>query len=190
MTSRRHVLLFLASLPALNLTACDSGDDLATRDCAPVVLTDEDECALCGMTIVRHPGPKGQACLRDGRMLKFCSVHDLLAWSWQPESGPSTEALHVHDLSRTGWEAPSDEAWIDAREAVYVVGHDRRGAMGHSPAPFSDSGDAQAFARDHGGRLVRHDDLDWDLLRNGGGHGNGHDAGHSDGHDTGHGGEH
>lgn len=177
MTTRRRVLAMLAGAPALTLIACGGEQETATTGCSPIHLTDEHECALCGMTIVRYPGPKGQACLRDGTLLTFCSVHDLLAWAWQPESAPAIDSLHVHDLSSTGWDSPSDDAYIDARTAVYVVGHDRRGAMGHSPAPFSNESDARTFAEGHGGRLLTFSDLDFDSLRQGSGGGMMHDAG-------------
>jgi copper chaperone NosL len=169
MPTRRRVLALLAGIPALTLTACGREQESAATGCSPIRLTDEHECALCGMTIVRFPGPKGQACLRDGNLLAFCSVHDLLAWAWQPESAPAIDSLHVHDLSRTGWDNPSDDAYMNARDAVYVVGHDQRGAMGHSPAPFSDTNDARDFAERHGGQLTAFADMDFDSLRGSGG---------------------
>jgi copper chaperone NosL len=179
MPTRRQMLALLASLPALKLVGCGSDDTTVAEGCSPIRLTDEHECALCGMTVIRHPGPKGQACLRDGRVLPFCSVHDMLSWAWQPESAPNINALYVHDLSRTGWEEPSDDNYMEAEQAVYVVGHDQRGAMGHTPAPFSERADAEAFAAEHGGSLLAFDELDWDTFRgngsNGGGHG--HDGG-------------
>ena len=178
MPTRRHMLLFVAAVPAVGLLGCGSEDEITAADCAPAELNDGHECHLCGMTIVNHPGPKGQACLRDGRTLRFCSTRDLLSWAWQPESGPAIAALFVHDLSRTGWDEPSDDAWTGAKETVYVVGHDRRGAMGHTPASFSRRGDADAFTGEHGGRVLAFDELDWDTLRdepaNGGGHGGSH----------------
>lgn len=169
MPTRRQLLILLAGLPVLKLAGCDASDRSDAVACVPVQLTDEHDCALCGMTVVNYPGPKGQACLRDRRVLSFCSVYDLLSWGWQPESGPSIDVLYVHDLSLTGWDDPAGDAWIEAQQAVYVVGHDQRGAMGHSPAPFSNRSDAEAFAAAHGGRLLGYDNLDWDTLRSEGG---------------------
>ena len=182
MPKRRHVLLLFSALPAVSLLGCGSDEETAAADCAPEAIDDDRECELCGMTVVRHEGPKGQACLRDGRTLVFCSVHDMLSWAWQPESAPAIAALFVHDLSRTGWEEPGD-AWTKAEDAVYVVGHDRRAAMGHSPGPFSAHDDAEAFAREHGGRMVSFSEMDWDMLRDAAGNGDG--GGHGDG-DHGH----
>ena len=178
MPSRRQLLLFTAALPVVSLLGCGSEDETAAADCSPIELEDGHDCHLCGMTVVNHPGPKGQACLRDGRTLTFCSTRDLLSWAWQPESGPAIATLFVHDLSRTGWDEPSDDAWTDAEQAVYVVGHNRRGAMGHSPASFSEQADADAFVTDHGGRVLAFEELDWDTLREEAGNGGRHETGH------------
>lgn len=165
MHTRRQILILLAGLPGLGLIACGREPDSPAIGCPPIALNDEHECALCGMIVVHFPGPKGQACLRDGRVLTFCSVHDLLAWAWQPESAPALGALHVHDLSRTEWRHPSDDAYMNARDAIYVVGHDQHSAMGHSPAPFSRQTDAESFMARHGGHLLAFDRLDWDSIR-------------------------
>lgn len=172
MATRRQMLGLLASLPLLKLAGCDAQQGQAANSCSPLLMTDEHDCHLCGMTAVNHPGPKGQACLRDGGQRVFCSVHDMLSWAWQPESAPAISALYVHDLSRTGWESPAHEAWMPADKAVYVVGHNRRAAMGHSPASFSGVADAEAFAEAYGGRLLALSELDWDNFR---GHMNPHD---------------
>ncbi|MDQ2070388.1 nitrous oxide reductase accessory protein NosL [Natronospira bacteriovora] len=164
MGSRRDALILLAGLPALMLMACGDGRE-AAANCKAVTLSDEHDCALCGMTVVRHPGPKGQACLRNGDILPFCSTSDLLSWAWQPESGPAIEALFVHDLSRTDWESPSDETYVLAGDAWYVAGHQRRGAMGYPPAPFTERADAEAFAEQHGGRVYTFNDLSFDIIR-------------------------
>ncbi len=188
MPTRRQLLALLASLPAVGLVGCGSDDAAVAENCSPIRLTDDHDCGLCGMTVIRHRGPKAQACLRDGRVLPFCSVHDMLSWAWQPESAPSINALYVHDLSNTGWDNPSDDHYMEAQQAVYVVGHDQRGAMGHTPAPFSQRDDAEAFASAHGGKLLAYDELDWDTFRGNGaaGHGNGHGDRHGYDGDEGH----
>ncbi|TDT40175.1 copper chaperone NosL [Halospina denitrificans] len=164
MTTRREIIAFIGALPILSLAGCGPGDDSAAS-CKPIVLGDDRECALCGMTISNFPGPKGQACLDSDETKGFCSTNDLFSWAWQPESKPRISALYVHDLSRTGWQDPGNEDWMDARDAIYVINHDQEGAMGHSPAPFSKREDAEAFASDHGGQVLAFEDLDWDALK-------------------------
>lgn len=165
MPSRRQILYLAAAAPMASLVGCGGSDDVAATDCSPIELHGGHDCHVCGMTVLNHPGPKGQACLRDGQVLTFCSTRDLLSWAWQPESAPIISALFVHDLSRTDWDQSSANAWMDPEQALYVVGHDLRGAMGHSPASFSERADADAFASRHGGQVLAFDDLDWDTLR-------------------------
>ncbi|MEQ6885472.1 nitrous oxide reductase accessory protein NosL [Salicola sp. Rm-C-2C1-2] len=163
MTTRRDIIAFLGALPILSLAGCGQGDTGA--NCQSIALSDGHQCTLCGMTISSFPGPKGQACVDEGETLSFCSTNDLFSWAWQPDSKPRIGKLYVHDLSRTRWQSPSGEAWIEARNAVYVVGHKKEGAMGHSPAPFSNNKDAEQFAETHGGRILGFRELDWDALK-------------------------
>ena len=165
MINRRQMLLLLDTVPVLKMVGCSGDGGNQAASCTPLILTDEHDCALCGMTIVNYPGPKAQACLRDGRILPFCSVHDMLSWAWQPESAPAISLLMVHDLSRTSWHEPADDAWMPAEDAIYVIGHDQPGAMGHSPAPFSSRPDAKAFSERHGGRLFAYADLNFENFR-------------------------
>ncbi len=164
MATRRQIISALVSLPAVMLAGCGNGSGGSATACSPIRITDGHDCALCGMTITHHPGPKAQACMRDGRVLPFCSVEDMLSWSWQPESQPNIRALYVHDLSLTDWDGPADDAYIEADRALYVVGHERRGSMGRPPAPFSDRADAEAFIAEHGGKLMAYRDLGWESV--------------------------
>lgn len=165
MLTRRQTLQMMALLPAAGLIGCGRHDQIGHDHCQLLTLSDEHECSMCGMMIVRFPGPKGQACLRDGEILPFCSTGCMISWSWQPESRPHIAALYAHDLSLTGWDEPSDEHWVRTTEAWFVAGHDQRGAMGHAPAPFSIEVDAERFAANHGGRVFAWNELDWDIIR-------------------------
>jgi copper chaperone NosL len=62
--------------------------------------------------------------------------------------------LYVHDMAQTDWEQPDDTSLIDAREAWFVVGSERSGAMGPTLASFADQSDAEAFAGEHGGEIL------------------------------------
>lgn len=163
MTTRRDIIAYLCALPILSLVGCEQRETGMT--CQPTPLSDSRECSLCGMHISNFPGPKGQACVDNGQVLGFCSTNDLLSWAWQPDSKPRITALYVHDLSQAQWQSPTDDAWLNAREAVYIVGHSLKGAMGHSPAPFSDPGDAKRFAAEHGGHIRSFKELNWNSLK-------------------------
>lgn len=146
------------------LIGCES-DDSAKVAREPQPIASGEECHLCGMVVNRFPGPKGQSYLLGlEASVKFCSTADLFAWLLQPENANRVELAYVHDMGLTEWVSPSDEFFIPAREALYVVGHNQLGAMGHTLASFRDQAGAKLFIREHGGRIIGYDDINTRLL--------------------------
>lgn len=124
-----------------------------------------DSCHVCGMTITAHPGPKGEAFMgSDAQALKFCSTAELFTFLKQPENEAQLSHAYVHDMGNTQWGSPDDDAFIRAAEALYVIGHERRGSMGHTLAPFADKNAAEAFIEDHGGELIAFDEITLERL--------------------------
>jgi len=159
MLTRRQFIIVVGGVSLLGLTGC-GGEEEASVACAPEPIADGDECAVCGMFIAGFPGPKAQACLRDGRLLKFCSTSDLFVWLLQPDSLPQLRQAYVHDMGQTAWEAPADDAYIAADAAVYVTEQPLMGAMGPTIAAFGDAADAEAFMAEHGGRQLAFEEVD------------------------------
>lgn len=148
----------------LSLAGCDDAPGSATL-AGPQPITAGDSCHVCGMLITGHPGPKGQAYLEGAETpRKFCSTLELFVFLAQPETASRLSHAYVHDIGVTTWETPADEAFIRADEAWYVVGHDRRGSMGHTLASFAKRDDAEAFRREHGGRTLDYAGIDLELL--------------------------
>lgn len=128
-------------------------------------IAEDDVCHVCGMLIEDFPGPKGQAFMApQGTPRKFCSTLDMFVFLRQPENETQLSHAYVHDVGVTPWEAPTDGAFILASEAWYVVGHDRRGGMGHTLASFGERRRAEAFRDTHGGEVLGYDDIDLELL--------------------------
>ncbi|CAM3481646.1 nitrous oxide reductase accessory protein NosL [Halomonas lysinitropha] len=158
-----RLALLIALLASLLLTGCSESEPETLAAAVPI--EDGDSCHVCGMLIEQFPGPKGEAFLdSQGEALKFCSTMDLFTFLKQPENETRLSHAYVHDIGVTTWGEPSDEAFIRAEEAWYVVGHDQPGAMGHTLASFAEQADAQAFRETHGGELVGFDEIDLDLL--------------------------
>ncbi len=159
----KKLLLPLLLMSALLLAACGESEPEALA--AAQTIEAGDSCHVCGMLISEHPGPKGEAFMEaQGEALKFCSTMDLFAFLKQPENEAQVSHAYVHDVAAAPWATPDDKAFVLASEATYVVGHDQRGAMGHTLASFADEADAEAFREEHGGELVTFAEIDLDLL--------------------------
>lgn len=131
-----------------------------------VAIESSDQCHLCGMMILEQPGPKGEMFSKnDPQVKKFCSARELFAFYLQPENQHRMEALYVHDMAVTPWDAPDDDAFIDARTAHYVYGSEKQASMGLSLASFSDRAAAQAFVERYGGELLSFDQISLELLQ-------------------------
>ncbi|MFC2991854.1 nitrous oxide reductase accessory protein NosL [Halomonas tibetensis] len=163
MLTRRKFIIVLGGVTLAGLAGC-GGEEKEVAACETRPFRDDDECAVCGMFIAGFPGPKAQACLRDGRLLTFCSTSDMFVWLLQPDSVPQLRQAYVHDMGATGWERPSDDAFIPAQVAVYVTEQPLMGAMGPTLASFGSEEAAQAFMAEHEGRLLSYEQIDVQVL--------------------------
>lgn len=152
MAGPRCRLLVLAAL--LLLPAC--GEDETAVMPPPRALSGDATGYYCNMIVEDHPGPKGQIFLSDRtEPIWFSSVRDTLAFTRLPEEPKDITAIYVNDMGRASWEAPEPDTWIDAKDAWYVVGSDRRGGMGAPEVvPFARRDAAEDFAVEHGGRVA------------------------------------
>lgn len=141
----------------------ESADQAMVRQA--VAIEQADECHLCGMIISNFPGPKGENFSKSSDTVnKFCSTRDLFSFVLQPENKRQVKEIYVHDMSKTPWQRPEDEYFIDAREAWFVIGSEKRGAMGKTLASFAQKSDAEVFIKEFGGQLYRFDEITIDVL--------------------------
>lgn len=155
----------LILLPVVLLSGCNGEDKTSAMVQQVVALQSSDECHLCGMIITNYPGPKGQLYSRGitGNM-RFCSTRDMFAFIVDPENQHNIQQAYVHDMAVTPWDHPDEETYIDAKQAYYVVGHGKKGAMGPTLASFSKRADADAFADAEGGKVYTFEQVTLDLL--------------------------
>lgn len=159
----RSARLVAITLLSLGLLACGKEEEeQVVRE--PVAFHQDDSCHVCGMVISEFEGPKGQSVGNEG-VRKFCSTAEMLGWWMQPENRISDASLFVHDMGQSEWSAPDDAHLIDARTAYYVIDIPLKSAMGATLASFSDEAAAQALADEHGGRVLRFEDIDQDVLQ-------------------------
>lgn len=145
------------------LMAGCSNPDEPEQTLEPVGFHPSDECHVCGMIITDFPGPKGEVVSGSG-VRKFCSTAEMLGWWLQPENNKPGARLFVHDMRHSPWDAPDDGHLIDARTAYYVVGPRLPGAMGAAIASLSDEQSARDLATEHGGKVMRFDEIDQQVL--------------------------
>ncbi len=148
------------------LMACD-GRQGATPPPPPAELTSDAVGHYCSMVIAEHPGPKAQIFAADATApLWFPSVRDMFAYTMLPEENQDIRAIYVSDTGATDDYADiAQGAWIDARDALYVLGSEIEGGMGLPEAvPFADHDKAAAFADRHGGAIASFDDVSPDFV--------------------------
>ncbi len=166
MTLQRWAATTAIAAMMLALSAC-GGDEPAAPPPAPQAVSAEAVGHYCGMMLQDHAGPKGQIFVK-GRAAPvwFSSIKQVFAYTLLPEEPKGLAAIYVNDMATAGPDGAADlKAWVDARQAFYVIGSRFIGGMGAEDAmPFSDQARALAFAQTHGGRVVRFADVPEDYV--------------------------
>ncbi|TPJ54817.1 nitrous oxide reductase accessory protein NosL [Mesorhizobium sp. B2-6-4] len=154
---RLGLTLLAGSLIAI--AGCQRGPDKMP---APFAMTEDAMGRYCGMNILEHPGPKGQVILaKYDEPIWFSSARDAIAFTMLPEEPKDIRAVYVSDMAKApNWDNPGIDNWVNAKDAFFVIGSDRKGGMGTAEAvPFSSSESARAFAKEHGGQVLDFADL-------------------------------
>lgn len=157
---RRAALLFAALLAVTALSGCGKNEEQAAAPPPPRAVTDDAIAQFCNMAVKEHAGPKGQIFVKSRKdPYWFASVRDAFAFTMLPEEPKDIVAIYVNDMTNAAdWSHPGP--WIDARKAVYVIGSKMRGGMGEAEAvPFADAAGAKSFMAEHGGKMVRFDEM-------------------------------
>ncbi len=147
---------------------------LATLGCAraiaphPLEPTQASVCAFDGMLLSDFPGPKGQIVYEDAVPDFFCDTVEMFSAYLQPEEKKRVAAVYTQDMGQADWNRPQGH-WIDARSAFYVIGSRKSGSMGPTIGAFAREADAQAFAREQGGRVLKFAEVKPDMVAMDGG---------------------
>lgn len=164
MKQTSFVRRFLPLVLAVALLACSR----QPASVAPQEIKAETACSLDGMVLADFPGPKGQIHYANGEPDFFCDTFELFSIYLQPEQKKRITAVYTQDMGKTDWEKPQGH-WIDAKKAFYVLGSRKTGSMGPTLASFALQGDAEAFARNNGGQVLRFDQVTLDMVSLSGG---------------------
>lgn len=158
----------IAAILVIGLLAVGCDQNQAAQVPPPQEPGPEAVGTICRMALAEHGGPKGQVFLtRQDRPLWFSSVRDTFTWLLV-EDGPGGghAAIWVNDMGKAqSWDKPDAGAWVEAHQAVFVVGSDRGAQMGGTElVPFSDRNAAAAFAAKHGGTVMAFAQITRDVL--------------------------
>ena len=163
----RFVTSIICSLLVLGaLTACSDQEEQQQMLHKAVAIEASEECHLCGMLITRFDGPKGELYRKEqgDKVFKFCSTRDMFSYYLDPENKRNVTQMFVHDMSKMPWGTINDEHFIDAKNAWYVTGSEKTGAMGKTLASFSLQKDAVAFAKEFGGNVIAFNQISLSIL--------------------------
>ncbi len=156
--SFRH---FLITLVCGILIAC--GADTSAPKPAPTQPGREDTGYFCGMIVADHTGPKSQIFLRgELKPLWFTTARDGIAFQRLPEETRPIHVFYVSAVDLGGWDHPEadTDSMIEADRAWFVIESEKSGSMGAPETiPFSSRPAAEAFAAQHGGRVLQLDDI-------------------------------
>ena len=158
-------LLRLVPVLGLLLVACEQNQ--VAMPPPPAELTGDAIGHYCSMTVAEHPGPKAQIFAGDDPNPRwFPSVRDMFAYTMLPEENQDIRAIYVSDTGAVDdIAAIAPGAWVDARNAWYVLGSAVTGGMGlPETVPFADREKADAFAARHGGEVAAFDEVTTDHI--------------------------
>ena len=148
------------------LVSCGGDDKQLAMVQKAVAIESGEECHLCGMIITNFAGPKGELYRKEQQntVHKFCSTRDMFSYYLDPENRRNVSVMYVHDMSKMPWEAPDDGYFINAKNAWFVTGSSKSGAMGKTLASFSKQKDVESFAREYGGKVLNFEQVDLAVL--------------------------
>lgn len=160
--TRRAFLMLVAGVGITVLTGGCKEKEITKP--APIEFNREHACSVCGMIIVNLPGAKAQIHYKNGKIDPFCSTLDMFLFYLQPDRPGNIVAMYVNDMAEAEWAHPENH-WIDAKKAFYVYGGDVMLPMGEALVPFSNLKDAETYVKEHGGKIIRFNEVTMKMLR-------------------------
>jgi len=114
-------------------------------------VNDASRCPVCGMFVAKYPQWLSQINLSDGSSEVFDGVKDMMAYYFSPQQFGAAAGLIVDSVFVRAYYS---QEWIDGKKAVFVLGSDVYGPMGHELIPFANQAAAENFFKDHHGSTI------------------------------------
>ncbi len=145
------------------LALCACAGNEKTVELKPVDITRQHACALDGMTVIDHHGPKAQLLRRDQSRAVFCDAKEAFPELLDPVRRRQVAQIWFQPLDQAPWEShPGD--WAPAADLLFVAGSGKLGSMGPTLAPFKNRAKAKAFVAQYGGQIHRYEQIDQAVL--------------------------
>jgi nitrous oxide reductase accessory protein NosL len=149
----RHVVVFLCwSILAGVAAAQVDRSGLANPASKP---GPKDSCPVCGMLVSKYPNWVASMAFKDGHVHFFDGAKDMFKFWHDPAKYAAGNRIHRReDVAAILVTDFYGLQRVDARKAVYVIGSDVLGPMGHEFIPLANHEDAQDFLKDHKGKRI------------------------------------
>ena len=122
-----------------------------------------DLCPVCGMVVLKYPPWIATVVYRDGHAHHFDGAKDLFKYLFDVPR--YAKGHRDQDIARIGVTEYYEVKRIDARTALYVIGSDVLGPMGHELIPLASRADAEEYMRDHQGkRILRFNEITREVI--------------------------
>lgn len=129
--------------------AADTGNGAGPAAGEPV--HKKSRCPVCGMFVAKYPQWWAQVTMSDGSAQVFDGVKDMIAYCFAPQQFGAAVGNMVAEIFVKDYYS---QKWIDGKKAVYVMGSDVYGPMGHELVPFGSQAGAESFFKDHHGKKI------------------------------------
>jgi copper chaperone NosL len=111
-----------------------------------------DTCPVCGMFVAKYTHWVATVLYQDGHAAHFDGGKDFFKYLSDMEK--YAQGRTREQIARMGVTGYYDGSRIEAAAAVYVLGSDVLGPMGHELVPLADEAEAKEFLADHKGRRI------------------------------------
>ncbi len=135
------------------------------RQTQAIHVTKDEKCPVCGMFVYKYPRWVSVLDITVNskqKKLYFDGVKDLVKFYHNPEKWGKYQGVIIRDVLVTDY---YKQTALDGKQAVYVIGSDILGPMGHELIPFDSKAQAKVFLNDHSGsKIIRFDDISEQII--------------------------
>lgn len=133
---------------------------LEGKNIKTIEVTKKDKCPVCGMFVYKYPNWVAEVVYDGGRYL-FDGPKDMFKLFLNSEKY-NLKSSKIKELWVTDYYNLSA---VDAKHAFFVVGSNVYGPMGRELVPFGVEADAKNFLKDHGGKILKFDEVDEGVIK-------------------------